>query len=183
MLYFGKWRKDPAMPSVKTSRGQRGSGAFMPRVSAGGATTFAASPTGSFQEATPAALKPGVPGALARLTFREIEAGVPASALASAQDQGLTRDDILAIIPARTLERRIAEGQTLRLEEADAFVRLLRVVALAREVFSDPALADEFLRTPHPLLDDAQPIRAARSDLGGREVEAILQRIAHGVYS
>jgi putative toxin-antitoxin system antitoxin component (TIGR02293 family) len=107
---------------------------------------------------------------------------VPSLIAREAEAQGLSRDDIRMIIPDRTLDRRIAEGAALKIEEADGIARLLRVVAAARRVFDDDALADEWLRSPNPALDDHIPIRMARTDLGGREVEAALGRIAHGVF-
>ena len=115
-------------------------------------------------------------------SFQSIETGIPAAQVASLEDAGLTKQDILTIIPTRTLERRVAEGDVLRLEEADGLARLLRTVDTARRVFGDDALADEFLRTPHPAFDNAQPIRVARSDIGARAVEAVLGRLEHGVF-
>jgi putative toxin-antitoxin system antitoxin component (TIGR02293 family) len=115
-------------------------------------------------------------------SFKEVKAGIAAVRLREIEGQSLQRDDIRMIIPDRTLERRIADGATLKLEEADGIARLLRVVELARRVFGDDALADEWLRTTNPELGDV-PIRMACTDLGGREVEAVLGRIEHGVFS
>ncbi len=117
-----------------------------------------------------------------RLTFLDLENGVPPSFARLAETQGLTRDDIRTIIPDRTLERRIATNEPFKLEEADGIARLLRVVAMARQVFGDSALADEWLRSANPALSNHIPIRMARSDLGGREVEAALGRLEHGVF-
>jgi putative toxin-antitoxin system antitoxin component (TIGR02293 family) len=97
--------------------------------------------------------------------------------------EGLTRDDIRMIIPDLTLERRLAAGEDpLTVEEGDALVRLLQVISQAREVFGDATLADEWLRSANPALGGNIPIRMARTDLGGREVETVLGRIAHGVF-
>lgn len=109
--------------------------------------------------------------------------GVPAIFARQVEALGLTRDDIRQIIPDRTLERRITNGENLKTEEADGLARLLRVVASARRVFEKDALADEWLRTANPALYDLIPIQLARTDLGGREVEAVLGRIEHGVFS
>lgn len=117
------------------------------------------------------------------ISLRQIEAGIPAASLPQALEQGLTPEDLLAIIPRRTLERRIAEGQALKTDEADCLARLGRTVAHARRVFGTDAKADRFLRTPHPAFDDRKPISVALTDAGAREVETILGRIEHGVYS
>lgn len=116
------------------------------------------------------------------IVYRDVTAGLPSRLAREAETQGLTRDDIRMIIPDRTLDRRIAANEPLKLEEADGIARLLRVVAMARRVFDNTALADEWLRRPNPALDNHIPIRMARSDLGGREVEAALGRIEHGVF-
>jgi putative toxin-antitoxin system antitoxin component (TIGR02293 family) len=116
-------------------------------------------------------------------SYKSLSGGIPSRAVRALEESGVTRDDIRQIIPDRTLERRIAQGENLKLEEADGLARLVRVVALAQRVFEDDALADEWLRTPNPALDDLVPIQMARTDLGGREVEAVLLRLEHGVFS
>ncbi len=117
------------------------------------------------------------------ISYLDLENGVPSTFARVAETQGLTRDDIRMIIPDRTLDRRIAGAEPFKLEEADSIARLLRVVAMARRVFGDNALADEWLRSANPSLGNHLPIRLARSDLGGREVEAALGRIEHGIFS
>jgi hypothetical protein len=59
--------------------------------------------------------------------------------------------------------------------------RHLMTKALA--VFGDAALAEEWLRSANPALAGNIPIRMAFADPVGREeVEAVLGRIAHGVF-
>jgi putative toxin-antitoxin system antitoxin component (TIGR02293 family) len=87
------------------------------------------------------------------------------------------------VIPQRTFERRLSEHQTLKIDEADAIARLLRVRDHARQVFEDDDLAEEWLSLPNPELGDEIPIEMARTDIGAREVEAVLGRIEHGVYA
>ena len=113
---------------------------------------------------------------------RQIAKGIPASIVADLSREGLTRADIHLVIPERTLARRLSHGGALTVEEADALTRLRRVVAAARRVFGRAELADEWLRLPNPELDGEVPIRMARTDLGGREVEAVLGRLEHGVH-
>lgn len=120
--------------------------------------------------------------AAAFTSYRALEQGVPAAWARSLESQGLTRDDIRRIIPDRTLERRIAKGENLKIEEADGLARLLRVVAAARRLFENDENADGWLRNPIPTLGDRIPIEMAQTDIGAREVEAVLGRMAHGVY-
>ena len=117
-------------------------------------------------------------------TYSQIVAGIPATALRDLVGQGLTRDDIRSIIPDRTLDRRIAMGEPLKIDEADGIARLLRVRAHALRLYDGRAdLADKWLRLPNPALGEKVPMVMARTDVGAREVETILGRLEHGVYS
>ncbi len=86
------------------------------------------------------------------------------------------------MIADRTLERRISRREPLKPEEVDGILRLLRVLAHAVRVFEDPEIAEEWLRLPNPELDGEVPMQMAATDLGAREVEAVLMRIEHGVF-
>ena len=121
--------------------------------------------------------------AAAFTSFRALEQGVPAAWARSLESQGLTRDDIRRIIPDRTLDRRIAKGEMLKIEEADGLARLLRVVKAARDLFENDENADMFLRSPNPALGERIPIHMAQTDIGAREVETIIGRLSHGIYS
>lgn len=94
----------------------------------------------------------------------------------------LSPDDIHMIISERTLERRLSKRERLKLEESDGIARLLRVIAHANRVFEDEELAEEWLRSPNPALDDEVPMSMARTDVGAREVEGVLSRIEHGIF-
>jgi len=116
------------------------------------------------------------------LGYARLKAGLSGEDVASlVRDGRIRRSDVEMVIPARTLNRRIKEGQTLRLDEADAVARLVRVRTHAERVFDDPALAERWLSAPNPELGDETPIEMARTDVGAREVEAVLQRLEHGV--
>ncbi len=117
------------------------------------------------------------------IKHEDIAKGVEARVAVEALENGLNREDVRMVIPDRTLERRIAGGAPLKIEEADGIARLLRVVEHARRTFGDNRLADIWLRSPNPALGEQVPIRMAQTDLGGREVETILGRIEYGVFS
>lgn len=115
--------------------------------------------------------------------YRVLKAGIGAGIVRRLEAASfLERDDVRPIIADRTLERRIAQNEPLRVDEADGILRLVRVLAHAVRVFEDTALAEEWLRSPNPELDGEIPIRMAATDLGAREVEAVLTRIEHGVF-
>ena len=116
------------------------------------------------------------------MSFGALERGIPSASVRALESEGLTREDIRRVIPDRTLDRRIAKGETLKIEEADGLARLLRIVKAARSLFENDENADTFLRSANPALGDRIPIQMAQTDIGAREVEAIIIRIGHGVY-
>jgi len=59
--------------------------------------------------------------------------------------------------------------------------RLARLYALALSVFEDQAAAAQFMRNPHPELDACTPFDVALTEIGGREVEEIIERGLHGL--
>lgn len=116
-------------------------------------------------------------------SYDTIHDGIRAETVkALVQADVLDRRDVHMVIAERTLERRIGLDQPLKIEEADAIARLVRTVTQARAVFEEVGRADEWLRSPNPALGNHVPMEMARTDAGGREVEAVLGRIAHGIF-
>ena len=114
----------------------------------------------------------------------EIVRGVPAKRVQDLIERGvLDRKQVFRLIPERTFNRRLANGGTLKISEADVISRLLRISEAANRTFGDAAFARKFLSLPNPALGDRIPNELAETDAGAREVEVILGRIAHGVYS
>lgn len=93
-----------------------------------------------------------------------------------------TRDTAeLVSIPPRTMIRRKAEGR-LDPQESDRLVRVARVFAKALGVFGgDTRATHDWFQTPARALRGERPIHLARTDLGSREVEVLLDRLEHGV--
>ncbi|HUF57644.1 MAG TPA: MbcA/ParS/Xre antitoxin family protein, partial [Thermohalobaculum sp.] len=73
--------------------------------------------------------------------------------------------------------------QPLKVVEADAIARIIRVRDHAQDTFGRRELAEIWLTEPNPELGGRSPIEMARTDLGAREVETVLGRIEHGVFS
>jgi putative toxin-antitoxin system antitoxin component (TIGR02293 family) len=114
----------------------------------------------------------------------EIMQGIKAGRVKELIDRGvLDRKQVFRLIPERTFNRRLANGETLKIGEADVISRLLRINEAANRTFGDAAFARKFLSLPNPALGDRVPNELAETDAGAREVEVILGRIAHGVYS
>ena len=84
-------------------------------------------------------------------------------------------------IKIRTLRRRKEEGR-LEPDESDRLLRLSRVFAQALELFEgDAAAARRWFYTPDKALAGEKPIAFARTELGSREVEALIDRLEQGV--
>lgn len=115
-----------------------------------------------------------------------VRKGLPASsvkALAERLDVGNTVLSQKLGIPQRTLTRRLSQGSRLTVAESDRTVRLARVYANAVRMIGDEEKAVEWLRTPNRALGGERPLDKLDTDVGAREVEDILGRIAYGVYS
>jgi len=97
---------------------------------------------------------------------------------------GLATDEItfLLAVPSRTLARRRVQDR-FRPEESDRLVRLGRIGALAEETLGDSGKAAKWLRRPNRALAGETPLRQLDTEVGARQVENLLLRIVHGVYS
>jgi putative toxin-antitoxin system antitoxin component (TIGR02293 family) len=114
----------------------------------------------------------------------EIVRGIEAVRVKHLIDRGVLRArDVFRVVPERTFGRRLANREKLKVPEADAIGRLLRVTEEANKTFGDSDFARKWLNLPNPALNGKVPIEIAETDAGAREVEVILTRIAYGVYS
>ena len=114
-----------------------------------------------------------------------VRSGLPHAALESALDVlGLSADSVSASLslPKRTLARRKHQAR-LNAQESDRLLRLARVAAAAVELFGDPSRASAWLQKPNRALGNASPLSQMDTDVGVRQVERLLGRIEHGVFS
>ncbi len=111
--------------------------------------------------------------------------GLPFSELVALRELlGLPLDQLAENlgISRATLHRRKLAGR-LEQGESDRVVRYARLVGKAVEVLGSVAQARQWLRFPQFGLGNATPLDYARTEIGAREVENLLGRIDHGVYS
>ena len=86
-------------------------------------------------------------------------------------------------IPRRTMTRRKREGRFLP-EESDRLLRASRLFGKTLELFEgDRDAATEWLTTAQPALGGTVPLDLAKSEVGAREVERLVGRLEHGVFS
>ncbi len=88
----------------------------------------------------------------------------------------------VAGIAPRTLARRKA-SRTLSPEESDRLYRVARVAARASDVLGSTEKAERWLKKPNQALGGEAPLHMLDTDIGARQVEAVLGRIEHGVAS
>lgn len=89
----------------------------------------------------------------------------------------------LVLISPRTLARRKQEGKLLP-EESDRLLRISRVFGRTLELFEGDAEGSlQWLASPQTALGGAVPLEVARTELGAREIEALIGRLDAGVYS
>lgn len=114
-----------------------------------------------------------------------VRRGLPYASLeAAAKRLGLGRAEVMKVVgvPARTLARRKA-SRRLSPGESDRLYRLSRVAALAEEALGSTDKAKHWLHAPNRALGHEVPVALLDTDVGTRQVEDVLGRIAHGVYS
>jgi putative toxin-antitoxin system antitoxin component (TIGR02293 family) len=86
-------------------------------------------------------------------------------------------------IPQTTLNRRRAQGR-LQPDESDRVLRASRVFGKALGLFEgDAEAARHWLASPQRALGGAIPMGLAKTDLGAREVEDLIERLEHGVFT
>jgi putative toxin-antitoxin system antitoxin component (TIGR02293 family) len=118
--------------------------------------------------------------------LRSVERGLPYRAFERlVANTSLSSDAALVLvnIPQRTLTRRKREGR-FHQDESDRLVRASRIFAHALSLFEgDRDAAKHWLSAPQKALGGAVPLLLARTELGALEVERLIGRLEHGVFT
>jgi putative toxin-antitoxin system antitoxin component (TIGR02293 family) len=120
--------------------------------------------------------------AMARL----VSAGLPVTAirkLGAALGVRPVKVGPLVNINEKTLERRLQSGDRLKPAESERVARLMRIMALATVVLENETHAREWLKRPLKVLAGKSPLELTSTEPGAREVEHVLGRLEHGVFS
>jgi putative toxin-antitoxin system antitoxin component (TIGR02293 family) len=89
--------------------------------------------------------------------------------------------EVVGLAPT-TLSRRKRSG-SLTAAESEHVLRVAALLQRATDVFEAEPDAAAWLRSPNPALAGATPLATADTEIGAREVEDLLGRLEHGVYS
>ena len=111
-----------------------------------------------------------------------IREGFPQKVVGSVmQSAGLTLKELSATLDlsSRSLQRRRHQGRLARYE-SDRLYRLARIVALAKRYVGDQETAMRWLKKPNRALAGDVPLELMDTELGARNVENVLGRIAFG---
>lgn len=112
-----------------------------------------------------------------------IRAGLPARAFVGVAEMLYLTVDELAVklgVSPRTIRDQRKKSIRLSSSNTEKLVRTARVLHQARKIFSTNEATSGWLGSPAPALEGARPIDLLDTDLGAREVEAVLNGIAYG---
>lgn len=95
---------------------------------------------------------------------------------------GLTKRDFAALLPvsAKTIER-LDEGVIEDLSLAEHLLYLAKVTKEGMDVFEDPKILVEWLKRPHPYINELEPYEVLRTITGCNIVVNLLGRAKHGI--
>jgi len=117
--------------------------------------------------------------------IQEIENGLPVSTFNAIRDELNLNDKQLGEIirvPKSTLAIRKKRGR-FSFEESERLYRVQHLIEKAVEVLGDIEMARKWLKDEAYGLGDVSPLEYAKTEVGAREVERLLGRIEHGVFS
>lgn len=117
---------------------------------------------------------------------KKVESGLPFDTFERVgRVSGLSTDDLRSAIriAPRTLTRRRIEKR-LSPEESDRLVSVSRLLSQAIELFEgDVKAALDWFTSKNRALGGISPLSAASTEIGSREVEALIGRLEYGVFT
>lgn len=112
-----------------------------------------------------------------------IEEGLPVDALRALAELGsLSEAELGEIVPRRTLQH-ARRKERLSSEQSDRVVRAVGLLQRAHQVFGNPEKANRWMKSASRELGGKTPLSMLRTSSGSELVEALLDRIAYGVFS
>lgn len=127
----------------------------------------------------------GLGNCSAQVVVKTLREGLPVAAFEHLRDALDVSTRALAEttnIAVRTLARRKGEGR-LRKDESERVLRIGALLDRATEVLEGCDAARQWLKSPKRALGGRTPLEYADTEPGAREVENLLTRVEHGVFS
>ncbi len=116
--------------------------------------------------------------------INKVREGLPFDEFHALQEMlGITEERLGALLgmSRATLHRRKKSGGLDR-TESDRLVRYARVLTKAAELFESTGSAARWLNQPALAFGRETPLDYADTEIGAREVEALISRLEHGVF-
>jgi putative toxin-antitoxin system antitoxin component (TIGR02293 family) len=132
-----------------------------------------------------AASIPVLPSPPFAFDWREIERGVPLSALEefSAYSGIAVKDMLEVVIPARTLKHRRQRQESLNLDESDRLARVAKIYELAVKVYGDRDDGRKWLSGKKSRFDGKTALEMLRTETGEQAVRDFLIQIDEGMFA
>ncbi|MDP2787148.1 MAG: DUF2384 domain-containing protein [Pseudomonadota bacterium] len=123
-------------------------------------------------------------GAAASLSVMKIiREGLPTSVIRQLEEAGVERKYRIQIIPERTLQHRVKNGERMTPAESERAYRIANVIALADRVFGNHEKGMRWLHNPMRHLEGQSPLDVLDTDIGARLVEEALGQIDAGYFA
>ena len=128
----------------------------------------------------------GVANSSGQQLIEALRKGLPYKAITTLEkESGLSIESIADVvqIPLRTLARRKKAGRLESLE-SERLLRLGLIFEQALDLFDgDRTAAQRWLTSPAKALGGESPLTHTQTEIGAREVEDLIGRLEHGVFS
>ncbi len=118
--------------------------------------------------------------------IEQVKRGLPPSVFDQLRTElGLAAETLAALagVSTRTLARRKKKDQLLAPDTSERLVRFARLYEIAADALGGEDEARRWLKTPKVALAGHTPLDYADTELGAREVENLLGRLAYGVFA
>jgi putative toxin-antitoxin system antitoxin component (TIGR02293 family) len=121
-----------------------------------------------------------------RAMAQRVEEGLPVVEVVQfGRQAGFSTHELARLIriPPRTYARRVASKARLKIPEGERAVRIMRLFERAKQVFGTDENTRRWFDSRILALGRKTPLEYAQTEPGAREVENIIGRIEHGVFS
>jgi putative toxin-antitoxin system antitoxin component (TIGR02293 family) len=112
-----------------------------------------------------------------------IREGLPTSVIRRLEEAGVERKYRIQIIPERTLQHRVKNGERMTPAESERAYRMANIIALADRVFGNHDKGMRWLHSPMRRLEGQSPLDVLDTDIGARLVEEALGQIDAGYFA